>query len=144
MRLVDANVLLYAVNTDSDHHEASRTWLDTALSGADRVGFAWVPLLGFLRLSTHRSIFATPLSIGAASGVVESWLGAPAAVTVQPTARHLDVLSGLLAGAGSGGNVVNDGHLATLAVEHRARVVSYDRDFGRFDGVDWDRPDDLI
>lgn len=40
MKLVDANVLLYAVNVDSERHELSRRWLDTALSGAETVGFA--------------------------------------------------------------------------------------------------------
>ncbi|MEP6816977.1 MAG: hypothetical protein ABI873_15660 [Marmoricola sp.] len=39
MKLVDANVLLYAVNEDSDHHKASRAWLDAALSGGATVGF---------------------------------------------------------------------------------------------------------
>ncbi|WP_414601656.1 hypothetical protein [Mycobacterium tuberculosis] len=42
MKIVDANVLLYAVNTTSEHHKPSLRWLDGALSGADRVGFAWV------------------------------------------------------------------------------------------------------
>lgn len=49
MKIVDANVLLYAVNTASEHHKPSLRWLDGALSGADRVGFAWVPLLAFVR-----------------------------------------------------------------------------------------------
>jgi predicted nucleic acid-binding protein len=32
--------------------------------------------------------------------------------------------------------------LAALAVGHRAGILSYDSDFGRF-GVRWDRPDEL-
>jgi hypothetical protein len=36
VKIVDANVLLYAVNQDSRHHEASQNWLDGALSGGDR------------------------------------------------------------------------------------------------------------
>jgi hypothetical protein len=44
VRIVDANVLLYAVNSSAEHHDASRWWLDGALSGADVVGLAWVPL----------------------------------------------------------------------------------------------------
>lgn len=53
MRLVDANVLLYAVNSDAQHHERSRMWLDAALSGGETVGLAWVPLLVFVRLITR-------------------------------------------------------------------------------------------
>lgn len=144
MRIVDANVLLYAVNTASEHHESSLRWLDGALSGADSVGFAWVPLLAFVRLSTKDGLFPSPLRPDDAIGQVAEWLAAPTAVLVNPTARHAQILSGMLAQVGAGGNLVNDAHLAALAVEHRAGVVSYDSDFGRFDGVPWSRPDELL
>jgi toxin-antitoxin system PIN domain toxin len=140
MRIVDANVLLYAVNTASEHHSACRHWLDDALSGADTVGMAWVPLLAFVRLTTKHGLFPTPLSADDAMRQVTEWCSAPGAVLVNPTPRHVDVLAGLLAKVGAGGNLVNDAHLAALAVEHRARIVSYDSDFSRFDGVLRTRP----
>jgi predicted nucleic acid-binding protein len=31
-------------------------------------------------------------------------------------------------------------HLAALAIEHRATVVTFDTDFARFPGVDWRIP----
>jgi uncharacterized protein len=31
-----------------------------------------------------------------------------------------------------------------LAIEHRARIVSYDSDFGRFDGLRWETPESLL
>ena len=66
---------------------------------------------------------------------VEAWLGAPAAIVVEPTSRHPSVLSGLLAESGAAGNLVTDAHLAALAIEHGADLVSYDRDFARFAGL---------
>ena len=63
MNLVDANVLLYAVNSDAPHHERARRWLDEALSGADTVAFAWIALLAFVRLSTRPDIFPNPLTL---------------------------------------------------------------------------------
>ena len=57
MKIVDANVLLYAVNSASEHHTSSRRWLDAALSGADTVGLDWVPLLAFVRLTTKVGLF---------------------------------------------------------------------------------------
>lgn len=143
MKIVDANVLLYAVNSRSEHHRASLTWLDNALSGADGVGFAWVPLLAFLRLTTKEGLFTRPLRPEEAIAQVADWLGAPTATTVLPTARHLDILARMIDEVGTGANLVNDSHLAALASEHRASIVSYDSDFGRF-GVRWHRPDDLL
>jgi hypothetical protein len=140
VKLVDANVLLYAVNTDARHHERSRRWLDDALSGADTVAFAWVPLLAFVRLATKVGLFPTPLTTEQAMDRVDAWLGAPPAVVVEPTARHAQVIRDLLRPLGTGGNLVNDAHLAALAVEHRCGIVSFDNDFSRFTGVDWQPP----
>jgi toxin-antitoxin system PIN domain toxin len=149
LQIVDTNVLLYAIDERSAHHADSRAWLDRALGAAESVGFAWVALVGFLRLATLGSAFPEPLAPQAAAGVVRGWLGQPPATVVEPTARHLDVVTDLLVGAGAAGNLTNDAHLAALAVEHGAGIVSFDRDFARFAGVRWhvpadpDRPDGL-
>jgi len=140
VNLVDANVLLYAVNEADPKHEASRQWLDAALGGREPVGFAWIVLLAFLRLSTKVGLFPRPLPVDAALAQVRAWIDQPPAVLVEPTPRHFDLLTSLLAELGSGANLVNDAHLAALAVEHDGRVISYDSDFGRFRGVRWQPP----
>lgn len=140
MLLVDANVLLHAVNERAREHEAARSWLLDALSGTEGVGLAWAVLLAFLRLATHPAIFARPLSAEQACGTLDSWLEAPPAIVVEPTRRQLPLLRGLLVQSGTAGNLVGDAHLASLALEHDATVVSFDRDFGRFEGVRWRLP----
>jgi uncharacterized protein len=140
MKLVDANVLLYAVNRDAARHELARSWLDRALAGAASVGLAWVPLLAFVRLVTKEGLFPRPMSVVDAMRQVDEWLARPAAHVLHPGERHAGILAGLLADVGVGGNLVNDAHLAALAIEHRAEIVSFDRDFGRFPGVRWERP----
>ena len=140
MKLVDANVLLYAVNRDALQHASARDWLDEALSGGARVAFCWVVLLAFLRLSTNGRIFDEPLSASEAIAQAEDWLAQPSAVVVEPTARHLGIVQKLLAPLETGGNLVNDAHLAALAIEHRCAVVSYDTDFLRFQGVKLETP----
>lgn len=135
MLLADANVLLNAVNEDARDHDAARAWLAAALSGTETVGIPWVVALAFLRLATHPAAFARPLDAHVAGSVLETWLGAPVVSAVEPTPRHLGILRGLLADAGTAGNLVNDAHLAALAVEHHATVVTFDRDFARFAGV---------
>ena len=140
MRLVDANILIYAVNEADDRHAAARNWLDTALSGTEAVGFAWVSVLAFLRLTTKVGLFPQPLPVADAVSLVRAWLAQPPSVVVEPTTRHLDVLAGLLMTVGTGGNLTNDAHLAALGVEHDAEIVTYDSDFGRFAGVRWASP----
>jgi toxin-antitoxin system PIN domain toxin len=140
VKLVDANVLLYATNTSARHHERSRRWLDGALSGADTVAFAWLALLAFVRLSTKPELFPAPLSIDQAMDRVDAWTAAAPAVVVEPTPNHATIVRNLLAPLGVGGNLTNDAHLAALAIEHRCTIVSFDNDFGRFPSVAWQPP----
>lgn len=135
MVVVDANVLLYAVDSASPHHGQARSWLDTALAGAEGVGLAWIALLAFIRIGTNPTILTAPMTVDQAVGQVDAWLGAPAAVIAQPTGRHAGLLRGLLRDTGTAGNLTSDAHLAALAIEHGAEIVSYDRDFARFAGV---------
>jgi toxin-antitoxin system PIN domain toxin len=133
--IVDANVLLYAVDRASPHHERSRAWLDAALAGGEAVGLAWIALLAFVRVGTNASILPSPMTTDEATGQVEAWLSAPSAVAANPTPRHPALLRGLLRETGTGGNLTTDAHLAALSIEYGADIVSYDRDFGRFPGI---------
>jgi predicted nucleic acid-binding protein len=45
------------------------------------------------------------------------------------------LLRELLVTQGTGGNLVNDAHLAAIAQAHRGEIVSFDRDFDRFGGL---------
>lgn len=135
MKIVDANVLLYAVNSEAPHHNEAHDWLDSALDGADAIGFTWVVMLAFLRISTHPSILPRPLPIETATEILQDWLRRPGAVVVEPSPRHAALLCGLLIESGSRGNLVNDNHLAAIAAEYGADIASFDADFDRFKGI---------
>lgn len=85
MNLVEANVLLYAVNEDARHHGEARAWLDESLSGAAIVGFSWIAMLAFVRLSTKDGLFPNPLAVEGALDRVEAWTAAAGAMIVSPT-----------------------------------------------------------
>ncbi|WP_420115047.1 type II toxin-antitoxin system VapC family toxin [Pseudactinotalea sp.] len=140
MKLVDTNVLVYAVNGSAPQHHVAKRWLDSALSGGAPVGFAWLALVGFIRLTTHPVVFPQPLQESAAMDYVDDWLSARSAALLQPGSRHPALLRELLEHVGSGGNLTNDAHLAALAREHKATVVTFDSDFTRFPGIRTERP----
>ena len=140
MILIDANLLLYAYDPDSPHHEASRRWLEEVLSGSGLVRFPWITLWAFLRISTNPRVYVQPLSVAEAYDAVASWLDQPHAGIVEPGERHFEILSGLLREGQASGPLVMDAVLAALAIEHGATLCSTDRDFARFPGLDWENP----
>ena len=140
MKLVDLNILIYAIDESSPRHEAARNWLDETLSGSATVAFAWHVLIGFLRLSTRAAIFERPLSVDESLDIVDGWLEQPCVTVVHPTDHHSVVLRGLLTPLGTAGNLTSDAHLAALSIEHGAELYSTDIDFSRFSGVRWIDP----
>lgn len=140
MRIVDVNLLLYALDETSPRHTAARRWVENTMSGRETVGLSWTVLLAFLRLSTRSAVFAAPLTSDEALDVIDGWLALPSVVVVQPGRRHADLLRELLSLVGTAGNLVPDAHLAALAVEHGAELCSCDADFSRFPGVRWVDP----
>ena len=82
--LVDANILLYAVDERSRAHATARSWLEAALNGSHRVGLPWQSLLAFVRIVTHPRALPVPLGPSEAWSFVADWLDAPAVWTPQP------------------------------------------------------------
>lgn len=135
MRTPDVNLLLYAVNADSPQQAAAADWLEQAFAKPAGIGFTWVALIGFLRLSTRPGIFETPMEIEQALGLVDEWINHPHARILNPGSRHATLLARLLMGAGTGGNLTTDAHLAAIAIEHGAIFGTWDRDFESFPGL---------
>jgi uncharacterized protein len=140
VRLLDANLLLYADNEDAELHESARAWLERALGEAETLIVPWISMLAYLRISTHSSIHATPNSVETAVGFLRTVLAAPNVISGEPDSRHPDRLDDLLRPLGRGGNLIKDAHLAAIALQYDATVVSFDNDFSRFPGVRWERP----
>ena len=135
MILVDANVLLYAYHPRADQHEACRSWVEEAFSGATPVALPWISIWAFLRISTNPRAFDQPLDMKEARAIVSSWLDAPIVRHVEPDERYWEILSGLLLDAQVTGPLVTVAAIAALALEHGASVCTTDRDFARFQGV---------
>jgi uncharacterized protein len=135
MKLPDVNVLLHAANLQSPAHAVAKRAMEAAYAAPQGVGYAWVTLLGFIRLTTRQGILSAPLSVEQSLHTVDTLLAHPHARIVQPGPQHAEVLGRLLIGAGTAGNLTTDAHLAALAMEHHATLLTFDRDFERFAGL---------
>jgi toxin-antitoxin system PIN domain toxin len=138
--LPDVNLLVHAYNSDSPVHDAARRWWEGLLNGTRPVGLSWVGVLGFIRIATHRQIFASPLPVLTACAHVRAWLAQPDVDILDPGTRHAEIVFGLLESLGTAGNLTTDAHLAALAIEHQAELHSTDADFARFPGLRWTNP----
>lgn len=138
--LVDATILVYAVDRDSPFHEAAKEWLTTALNGPRRVGIPWSASTAFVRIATHARAQRDPLSPALAWSLVDAWLDAPAAWIPAPGRGHRDILSRLVRDLDLRGNLVSDAAVAALCIEHGLDIVSADTDFARFTEIRWINP----
>lgn len=138
--LIDANLLLYAVDRRSVPHERAKDWLVEALNGDRRVGLPWQTIGAFLRIATHPRVTTRPLTGEQAWGHVRAWLDADPTWVPPATERTAEVYGRLVEAHRPTGNLVSDAQLAALAIEHGLTVLSADTDFARFPEVAWRNP----
>ena len=138
--IVDANVLIYAVDDASPQHVRARQWLEMALNGHRRVGLPWASLTAFVRITTHPRALASPLGPADAWAYVEDWLDAPAAWIPAPGPGHRELLGRLIRELDLRSNLIPDAVLAALCIEHGVSIVSTDTDFARFRELTWVNP----
>lgn len=140
MIIPDANLLLYAYDSDSPFHRAAAKWWAGLLSGSEPVGLCPVVVFGFLRLATHPKVFDRPMKAAEATARIRSWIERPNVRTLYPGSKHFDAVCVLLEAAGTAGNLVTDAQIAALALEYGAEIHSADTDFARFKGLVWKNP----
>lgn len=138
--LLDANLLIYAVDRRAEQHQHAAAWLTDQLNGPRRVGLPWQSLNAFLRIVTHPRASNRPLDARTAWRQVAAWLEAPVAWIPNPGPDYPRILGELITSYDLRGNLVPDAALAALAIEHGVPVVSADTDFARFKGLCWQNP----
>lgn len=133
--ILDANLLLYAVDSSSRHHEKAVRWLEEAMVGPVRVGFT-----SFARIATHPRIMTSPLGAADVSRLVDAWLEVPRAWVPDAGRDTWRAARWLLEATQVTGNLAPDLMLAALGLQYGVAVVSADTDFARFPQVRWINP----
>lgn len=132
MRLIDANLLLYAYDSQAPLHPAARRWWETTLNSPDPVYLAWSTLVAFLRITTHPHVMTTPLTIKQSVDIVDSWLERPTVYPLGAGPGHWSTFKQKLIESQARANLVTDTHLASLAIDNGLILSTHDRDFTRF------------
>lgn len=134
MFVVDTNVLLYAVNPDAAEHDRARELLEGWRRGRRPWFLTWGIIYEFLRVSTHRQVFPSPLGLPDAWGFLRAALEGSACGLLTETDRHPAVLEELVAAHPRlAGNPVHDLHTVTLMKEHGVgEIRTADTDFHQF------------
>jgi len=133
---LDANLLLYASDTDSPLHAAALHVLEDLAGGPELVYLFWPVAMAYLRIATHPSIFREPLSRAQAEGNLEQLIERPHVRCPGERDGFWPTYRATAEPAGARGNLVPDAHLVALMHQHGlSTILTRDRDFRRFDGI---------
>jgi toxin-antitoxin system PIN domain toxin len=131
---IDVNILLYASDRSSPWHEKASAFLQRCAAGSEVFCIAWVTALSYLRMATHGSIFAQPLSADEAAGNVEALLALPHCRALGEDEGFWEVYRQVTRAFSVRGNLVPDAHLAAVLRQHGVvTLYTHDRDFRKFD-----------
>lgn len=139
MILPDINLLLYAYDRTSRFHKEAAAWLESVLN-SEQVFFSWHTISGFIRIITSPKASSRPLTIDDAVEIVDSWLEQENVHLVSLEKKNWPLFSRVLKEGQATGNLVMDAHLAAMAVACGAKLASTDRDFTRFEGIQFFDP----
>lgn len=140
MILPDVNVVVFALRPDSEFHAPAFEVVDAAVNGDANYGMAPQVLSSAIRIVTSRKLFARPDSPDTAVRLCEQLLKPTHCVWVSPRERHWSIFSRLCRESDARGNLVADAWFAALAIEWGCEWITFDRDFARFEGLNWRVP----
>ena len=134
MFVIDTNLLIYAVDEDFSGQKRMRGLLAEWGSSGEPWFTTWSIVYEFLRVATHRSVFARPLTFANAWSFIDSLRLSSSFGVLVETDRHADVVRDLAREYPHlSGNRLHDLHIAALMREHGvAEIRTADTHFHEF------------
>ena len=138
---VDVNVLLYASDQANPRYDRALQFLLNRASDPELFCIAWSTLMGYIRISTHPSIFSHPLSPEEALENVESLLNQPRVRVLSEDDGFLVMYRKTTGRFPVRGNLVPDAHLAALLLQHGVgKIYTANSDFKKFEFLEVKNP----
>lgn len=144
MKILDVNVLLFCSDETSEFHARNKAFVTAAIERDEAIALPWLVVLAFLRINTRRIGGRAAMTREQAFATIDTWLAHPNVSVLSPGPRHYEILRELADEALAQGDLVMDAHLAALAIENGAELVSTDDDFSRFPRVKWTNPANIV
>jgi toxin-antitoxin system PIN domain toxin len=134
---VDANLLIYAVNEDSEYNAGAKAFIENCAQSAEQWYMPWPVISAFIRITTHPGIIARPLSPAQALGVIDQILEMPHVVPAgENSPEFWKLLRHDISSLHLRGNTVSDAMIvAIMRSGGVSTIYSRDRDFLRFSGI---------
>ncbi len=141
MILPDVNVLVNAFRSDARDHDLCHRWLSGIVTGESRYAISSQVLCGVIRVTTHPKVFAKPSEATDVIRFCRVLLDQPHCKMVAPGERHWGIFQRLVTSSRARGNLVSDAWFAALAIESGCEWITLDRDYRKFPGLRWRRPE---
>lgn len=135
MIVPDVNVLVNAARSGATDHELARRTLLDLLTGTEPVGLLDETLTAVLRILTHPRMGETQAA-GDVIAFCDRVREAPASVRLTPSDSAWTACAASVHQLDLRGNDVPDAWLAAVVTSARAKLVTFDRGFSRFPGLD--------
>jgi toxin-antitoxin system PIN domain toxin len=131
----DVNVLVAIHRPQHVHHQVAQQWWHEVRSHDEQVTVPDLVWVGFVRIVTNRRIFTSPSTLDQAWRFVTAMRDQGAYIHYAAHPRLMDLFGGQLVDAGASADLVTDAYIAAAATSLGATIVTFDRDFRRFDGL---------
>lgn len=135
MNVLDVNVVVALYHPDHPHHEAASAWWEESRAAGEPFTVPDVVWVAFARVITNRAVFSIPATFGQAWTFVTAVAGQETYARYAADERVLALFARLSEAARATGNLITDAYVAAMAASLGANVVTFDRDFRKFDGV---------
>jgi uncharacterized protein len=138
--VLDANLLLYAYDSESQQHPKARAWVEETFSNGTPVGLPWQTVTAFLRIVTNPRLSGKRFTREEAILIVDQWLSQPNVSLLPAGEQHWSLLRQMIKDGQARGPLISDADLAALTIEYGGVLHTTDRDFARFPALRWTNP----
>jgi toxin-antitoxin system PIN domain toxin len=131
----DVNVLVHLHRREHRHHDVVHQWWLDYLEKGEPLTVPDLIWVGFIRIVTNRRIFDHPSSLDEAWQFVAAVRAQGIYIEYAAHPHLLELFEGQLRTSKASADLVTDAYIASAAMALGASVVTFDRDFRRFDGL---------